>query len=362
MECIQEAQSALEATSQVRELHPLARVHLRAIETLSIEDVVDIVRRGQEGEDVVEVEDADASGPNMRDNLARSMYREFLRRHGWSRGGKWIMHGCVKEKLAHVSDHLYLTSSGTSAKPKRAVAAANVRSLGTQEDIPAQVHEVGAVAAPLCWLDVLWHYDCVVSPHPRAGAIAPPFASTATPPSPASPNDDALKSNFQRYILPRVFSTFDHNGDGRVSTHEIARIFHSLGIIPPTAGSIRFLLARHVPNSDGRVSEQEFCLLYESVCSNNPNTASSSSSANADMDQDLLAAFQVFDKDGNGFISPLELQSVLCSLGFPQARQLDACMDMIARVDENGDGQVDFSEFKKLFDSENASLLLISSF
>ncbi|MCO5574431.1 hypothetical protein L7F22_028216 [Adiantum nelumboides] len=255
---------------------------------------------------------------------------------------------------------------------KRAGAAANGWPLRQQEAIPAQEQEqeeeAGAAATPLPLLDVLWHYDCVGSPLPRpssSGAInvPPAFASATIPLLPTSTDDDALQSHFERHILPRVFNTFDHNGDGRVSTHEIARIFHSLGIIPPSEGSSRSLLARHVSESDGRVSEQEFCLLYESVCSNSrveANKASSSSSANADMDQDLLAAFQVFDKDGNGFISPVELQSVLCSLGFPQARQLDACMDMIARVDENGDGQVDFCEFKKLFDLENASLLLSS--
>ncbi|MCO5574429.1 hypothetical protein L7F22_028214 [Adiantum nelumboides] len=256
------------------------------------------------------------------------------------------------------------------AYTKRAGAAASIRPLRHQTGIPAQEQEsqeeeAGAAPAPLPQLDVLWHYDCVVSPLPRApsfGAIVPPaFASAAIPAlSPTSTDGEALQSHFQRHILPRVFSTFDDNGDGRVSTHEIARIFHSLGIIPPTEGSIRSLLARHVSESDGRVSEQEFCLLYESVCSNSRVEASSSSSANADMDQDLLAAFQVFDKDGNGFISPVELQNVLCSLGFLQARQLGACMDMIARVDENGDGQVDFCEFKKLFDLENASLLLSS--
>ncbi|MCO5593377.1 hypothetical protein L7F22_047389 [Adiantum nelumboides] len=253
---------------------------------------------------------------------------------------------------------------------KRAGPAANVRTLCQHKAIPAQEQEqeeeAGAAAIPLPQLDVLWHYDCVVSTLPRAPnscIIAPPaFASAPANPalSPTSTDDDALKSHFQRHIRPRVFSTFDYNGDGRVSAHEIARIFHSLGIIPPTEGSIRSLLARPVSESVGHISEQEFCLLYESVCSNSPNTASSSSSANADMDQDLMAAFQVFDKDGNGFISPLELQSVLCSLGFAQARQLDACMDMIARVDENGDGEVDFCEFKKLFDLENASLLLSS--
>ncbi|MCO5555405.1 hypothetical protein L7F22_008951 [Adiantum nelumboides] len=80
IEWIQEAQSALEAISQVRELCPLARTTMRDVAAISTEDLVDIVQHGQEGEDVVEAEDVNAIGPNMRDNLARPMFKEFLRR------------------------------------------------------------------------------------------------------------------------------------------------------------------------------------------------------------------------------------------------------------------------------------------
>ncbi|KAH7298327.1 hypothetical protein KP509_25G037600 [Ceratopteris richardii] len=66
-------------------------------------------------------------------------------------------------------------------------------------------------------------------------------------------------------------------------------------------------------------------------------------------DEDLMAAFHVFDKDDDGFITPKELQKVLCSLGFGEAMQLDACVEMIRKADRNGDGRIDFQEFKMMF-------------
>eukprot|EP00250_Pteridium_aquilinum_P015361 c22541_g1_i1 orf=107-1012(+) len=272
-----------------------------------------------------------------------------------------------------------------------------------------------ALDAPLPQLDALWHYECVVSP--RSSAVPPKLQSNpASPRSPAAidhlqPADETSKSPrsppakvsacprslspsvvplsapfstprshaaassaapspLSRFAPPpaqqalqRVFSTFDENGDGSVSTHEISRVFQKLGI-SKSEDSIQSLLSDSsglVTKSEGHVDEEEFLLLFESACCFVDANASSSSVI-ADVDQDLLAAFHVFDKDGNGFISPAELQAVLCSLGFPQGRKLEACEDMIARVDENGDGQVDFFEFKKLFHMENPFMASIQSF
>ena len=51
----------------------------------------------------------------------------------------------------------------------------------------------------------------------------------------------------------------------------------------------------------------------------------------------------MFDQDGNGSISHEELRNVL--EGHNSAQGEKFWKDMIAEVDENGDGEIDFDEF-----------------
>jgi calmodulin len=59
-----------------------------------------------------------------------------------------------------------------------------------------------------------------------------------------------------------------------------------------------------------------------------------------DMEEEIREAFQVFDKDGNGFISAAELRHVMANLGEKLTEQeLD---QMIKEADIDGDGQVNY--------------------
>lgn len=55
----------------------------------------------------------------------------------------------------------------------------------------------------------------------------------------------------------------------------------------------------------------------------------------------LKAAFRLFDKDGNGTISPDEIKEVL-GLGAEDTDMIDKLID---EVDENKDGEIQFDEF-----------------
>ncbi|KHN40137.1 Putative calcium-binding protein CML25 [Glycine soja] len=64
----------------------------------------------------------------------------------------------------------------------------------------------------------------------------------------------------------------------------------------------------------------------------------------------LMDAFLIFDTDKNGLISAKELQRVLINLGCDNC-SLRECKRMIKGVDKNGDGFVDFEEFRSMMQS-----------
>ena len=66
----------------------------------------------------------------------------------------------------------------------------------------------------------------------------------------------------------------------------------------------------------------------------------------ADSEEGLMAAFKVFDKDGNGFISAAELRHVMTNLG--EKLTEEEVEEMIKEADFDGDGQVNYDEFVKM--------------
>ncbi|KAK4795241.1 hypothetical protein SAY86_013235 [Trapa natans] len=63
-------------------------------------------------------------------------------------------------------------------------------------------------------------------------------------------------------------------------------------------------------------------------------------------DETLRDAFDLFDLDRNGLISAKNLHSVMMKLG--EGCSLSECRRMISSVDRDGDGNVNFEEFKEM--------------
>ncbi|KAK9146075.1 hypothetical protein Sjap_005978 [Stephania japonica] len=74
-----------------------------------------------------------------------------------------------------------------------------------------------------------------------------------------------------------------------------------------------------------------------------------------DEEEDIKEAFNVFDQNRDGFITVEELNSVLSTLGLKQGRTLEDCKRMIKNVDVDGDGMIDFKEFKQMMRKESLS-------
>uniref|UniRef100_A0ACD5WL22 Uncharacterized protein n=1 Tax=Avena sativa TaxID=4498 RepID=A0ACD5WL22_AVESA len=132
--------------------------------------------------------------------------------------------------------------------------------------------------------------------------------------------------------MERVFRKFDANGDGRISRPELATLFQSVGHAA-TDDELSRMMAEADADGDGFISLDEFAALNASVSGDDDA-----------VEEDLRHAFKVFDADGSGAISAAELVRVLHGLG--EKDTVSQCRRMIEGVDKNGDGLINFEEFR----------------
>ncbi|XWS22878.1 hypothetical protein CRYUN_Cryun29cG0073900 [Craigia yunnanensis] len=131
--------------------------------------------------------------------------------------------------------------------------------------------------------------------------------------------------------LEEVFKKFDVNGDGKISSSELGSIMGSLGQ-QPSEEELQKMIKEFDADGDGFINLKEFVEL---------NTKGVDSD---EVLENLKDAFSLYDIDGNGSISAEELHKVLESLG--DECSIAECKKMISGVDNDGDGMIDFKEFK----------------
>ena len=164
--------------------------------------------------------------------------------------------------------------------------------------------------------------------------------------------------------LRRVFDLFDKNGDDVITVEEISQALFLLGL-EAEHSELRSIITSFIrPGLDG-LAYSDFESLHKSLndtfldcVDGHPGEEDDAhgdlvDAANLEekevIESDLTEAFKVFDQDGDGYISAMELQTVLSKLGLPEANQeLRQIQLMISSFDLNHDGRVDFFEFKDM--------------
>lgn len=142
---------------------------------------------------------------------------------------------------------------------------------------------------------------------------------------------DYNAANNERKELKAAFVLLDKNQDGRVNAAEIKHMLDNLGILL-TDTMIQNLIAQASGRDDGLISEDEFLAWM-----------AAQTSIKDDVMEDLLAAFRVFDKDSNGYITKDELKLAMEMIGEPMSdTQLDS---MIRATDIDNDGRINYEEF-----------------
>jgi len=202
-----------------------------------------------------------------------------------------------------------------------------------------------------------------------------------------------------------AFSLFDKDGDGTITTKELGTVMRSLGQ-NPTEAELQDMINEVDADGNGTIDFPEFLTLMARKMKD------------TDSEEEILEAFkvslcktrlfswvwmivQVFDKDGNGFISAAELRHVMTNLGekltdeevsipsaflawFMKVSHLNAYLLLDLQVDEMireadidgnelkrlsnawshvraiGDGQINYEEFVKMMMAKYLSFLSIS--
>ncbi|CAN0841921.1 Probable calcium-binding protein CML25 [Linum grandiflorum] len=139
-------------------------------------------------------------------------------------------------------------------------------------------------------------------------------ASENSPPISSSFNGSQSPPRCPADELELVFKKFDVNGDGKISASELGSIMSSLGQ-KASEEELQKMITEFDADGDGFIDFKEFVEL-------------------------------IYDIDGNGSITAEELHKVMGSLG--EDCSIAECRKMISGVDNDGDGTIDFEEFKMM--------------
>lgn len=142
--------------------------------------------------------------------------------------------------------------------------------------------------------------------------------------------------------VERVFTRYDANGDGRISASELASVMRALGS-EVSDEDLKAMMAELDSDGDGFVDLKEFAAFHRGLGGAAGGRGSGSGSGG---EGDLRDAFAMYDVDRNGLISAKELHLVLKKLG--EKCTVEDCSRMIRSVDSDGDGSVNFEEFKRM--------------
>ena len=129
-----------------------------------------------------------------------------------------------------------------------------------------------------------------------------------------------------------AFEMFDKNKDGVITTKELANIMRSLNQ-DPTEEELNEMIEEVDLDKNGEVDFEEFITLMNRR------------SKEIDIEEEVLNAFKIFDKEGNGLISITELRHIMMTLGDQLSEEeID---DMLKEADSDGDGYINYEEFIK---------------
>lgn len=144
-----------------------------------------------------------------------------------------------------------------------------------------------------------------------------------------------LVDSREKEKMRKVFIAMDTDFDGKLTLEEITVGLRKMGMENPAAEARRVFEIADIDN-DGYLEFNEWCTatMNKQKLLKRPR---------------LHAAFKMLDKDGSGTISYEEVRELLQNEYTYYTGQSDRVFqEMVAEMDIDGDGNIDFTEFEKM--------------
>ncbi|CAD7079996.1 unnamed protein product [Hermetia illucens] len=137
-------------------------------------------------------------------------------------------------------------------------------------------------------------------------------------------------------IMRKAFQMFDTQKSGFIETIKIATILSTMGQMFDEE-ELRELITTEDPEDVGKINFDSFCNIFGHFLEEEDADA---------MQQELKEAFRLYDREGNGYITTSTLKEILAALDDKlSSADLDG---IIAEIDTDGSGTVDFDEFMEM--------------
>ncbi|WIA08867.1 hypothetical protein OEZ85_008288 [Tetradesmus obliquus] len=146
--------------------------------------------------------------------------------------------------------------------------------------------------------------------------------------------------------LKEMFHSMDKDASGTITVDEMRDGLRAKGSKIPESELQRIMENADV-NGDGKVDYEEFL-------------AATMHLGKLEREENLYRAFQFFDKDGSGYITIDELQTALKEHG-DAAAVAAHIKDILADVDKDNDGRIDYEEFCSMMRQGNEEVLKAAS-
>ena len=144
-------------------------------------------------------------------------------------------------------------------------------------------------------------------------------------------NEHLTEEKIQEF--KEAFEIFDKDKDGYITIKELSEIMKQLGQVPSEV-ELQDMINEVDVDGNGNIDFKEFLGLMARKM------------RDTDTEEELIEAFKVFDRDGNGLISNQELKHVMISLG--EKINEEEVEEMIKEADIDGDGFINYEEFVRM--------------